>query len=112
MRLLLLAAAAVAMSGAAMAQTPAPPNDTITVMLEKGAIWTIMGFEGEMTYTADGKWSGFEGQASGTYKVDGAKMCTTSDMGEACVTYPDGKKSGDTFVIELEGLGPVDVKIK
>ncbi len=95
-----------------MAQTPAPPSDTVTVMLEKGAVWTIMGFEGEIIYTPDGKWTGFEGQASGTYKVDGAKVCTTSDMGEACAVYPDGKKSGDTFVIELEGLGSVDVKIK
>jgi hypothetical protein len=112
MRLLLLAAAAVAMSGAAMAQTAAPPSDTVKVMLEKGAVWTVMGFEGEIIYTPDGKWTGFEGQASGTYKVDGNKLCTTSDMGEACAVYPDGKKSGDTFVIELEGLGAVDVKIK
>ncbi len=112
MRLMTIALMAGLLAVPALAQTPAPANDTIKVMLEKGAVWTIMGFEGEIIYTPDGKWTGFDGQASGTYTVDGNKLCTNSDQGSACAVYPDGKKSGDTFVITLDALGDVDVKIK
>src|SRR5262245_60005295 len=115
MRILTAAIAAALLAGSAftaVAQTAKPANDTIKAMLEKGVVMSIMGFDGEITYTPDGKWSGFDGMASGTYKVDGDKMCTTSDMGEACVNYPAGKKSGDKFTVEFEGLGPVEVTLK
>lgn len=115
MRLLTIALAAALIAAPALAQqAPAakPANDTIKVMIEKGAVLSIMGYEGTMEYKADGTWSGFDGQASGTYKVDGDKMCTTSDMGEACVNYPAGKKSGEKFTVEFEGLGPVEVTLK
>jgi len=114
MKHLMIALAAGLVALPALAQTPAakPASDTIKAMIEKGVTMSVMGFEGEIKYTADGNWSGFDGQASGTYTVDGDKMCTKSDMGEGCATYPAGKKSGDKFSVEFEGLGAVDITIK
>jgi hypothetical protein len=114
MRILTAALAIGLLAAPALAQTPAakPANDTIKVMIEKGVKMSIMGFEGEITYTADGKWSGFDGQASGTYTTDGDKLCTASDQGEGCATYPAGKKSGDKFTVTFEGLGDVEITIK
>src|SRR5262245_56136566 len=97
---------------AQQAPAPKPANDTIKAMIEKGVTMSVMGFEGEIKYTADGNWSGFDGQASGTYTVDGDKMCTNSDQGAGCATYPAGKKSGDKFTVEFEGLGEVEITIK
>lgn len=112
MRILTAALVATLLAVPAFAQTPKPANDTIKAMIEKGVIMSVMGFEGAITYTADGKWDGFDGQASGTYTVDGDKMCTISDMGEGCATYPAGKKSGDKFTVQFEGLGDVEITIK
>jgi len=112
MRLLSLALMAALVAAPALAQTPAPPNDTIKAMIAKGVTMSVMGFQGDMNYTPDGKYSGFDGMATGTYTVDGAKMCTTSDMGTACVTYPNGKKSGDKFTVTFEAIGDVEITIK
>ena len=114
MRLLSIAMAAALLAVPALAQTPAgaPPSDTLKAVIQKGVTMSVMGFQGDMTYTADGKYSGFDGMATGTYTVDGSKMCTTSDMGTLCVTYPDGKKSGDTFTVNFEPIGDVSITIK
>ncbi len=112
MRLISLALMAGLLAAPALAQTPAPPNDTIKAMIEKGITMSVMGFSGDMAYTKDGKYSGFDGMATGTYTVDGGKMCTTSDMGTLCVTYPDGKKSGDTFTVNFDPIGDVEITIK
>ena len=114
MKHLMIALAAGLIAFPALAQTPAPKpaNDTIKAMIEKGVTMSVMGFEGEIKYTADGNWSGFDGQASGAYTVDGDKMCTSSDQGEGCATYPAGKKSGDKFTVTFEGLGDVEITIK
>ena len=111
MRILTAALVAGLIAAPALAQAK-PANDTIKAMIEKGVTMSIMGFEGSIAYTADGNWSGFDGQASGKYTVDGDKMCTTSDQGEGCAVYPAGKKSGDKFTVTFEGLGDVEITIK
>jgi hypothetical protein len=109
-KLALFAAAMIAVP--AFAQTAAPASDTVKAMIEKGVVMKVMDFEGEVIYTADGKFSGFDGMFSGTYTVDGSKLCTTSDMGSGCQAYPDGKKAGDTFTVEFDQIGPVEITIK
>ena len=50
---------------------------------------------------------------TGTWRIDGDKLCTTSsaDPNETCIAYPKDKKSGDTF--ELQGpQGSVQIKIR
>jgi hypothetical protein len=50
-------------------------------------------------YTPDGKFTAADGQVTGTWKIDGEKLCTTSnfDPNETCVVYPKDKKPGDSF---------------
>jgi hypothetical protein len=72
---------------------------------------------GDMTfkvdYTPDGKFTAADGQVTGTWRIDGDKLCTASNVQqeETCVAYPLGKKSGDSF--ELTGpQGSVTIKIR
>ena len=53
------------------------------------------------------------GQVTGTWRIDGDKLCTSSnyDPNESCVVYPKGKKSGDSFeVTSAQGTAPVRIK--
>lgn len=88
--------------------------DTLQEIVAKGIILKVQGMEIPISYNADGSFSGEAmGQAfQGKWRIDGDKMCTTSDMQpeERCTAYPAGKKSGDEF--EIEGaMGPVTIKI-
>jgi hypothetical protein len=67
----------------------------------------------EVTYTPDGKFTAADGQITGTWKIDGDKLCTSSnfDPNLTCVAYPKDKKSGDTFMLESP-QGSVQVKIR
>lgn len=110
MKLKLVLAAAVLLSAPAFAQGAAP-TDTVKAIVEKGVSVEIGGFAGNLDYKADGTFSGFDGMFSGTYKVDGNKICTESELGASCSEYPDGKKSGDTFELPSE-MGPMKVTIR
>ena len=62
-------------------------------------------------FTSDGKFSAMQGILNGTYKVDSDKLCLKGDDGiETCTVYPKGKKSGDTFEVEMP-QGKTSVKI-
>ena len=106
-RLLIAATAGLAlMAGAAAA-------DTLQEVTTKGIILTVQGMDIEVTYTPDGKFTAMDGQVTGTWRIDGDKLCTTSnfDPQETCVVYPKDKKSGDTF--EVTGpAGTATIKIK
>ena len=106
-RLLIAATAGLAlMAGAAAA-------DTLQEGTTKGIILTVPGVDIEVTYTPDGKFTAMEGQVTGTWRIDGDKLCTSSnfDPNETCVAYPKDKKSGDTF--EVTGpAGTATIKIK
>ena len=107
MRKLMIAAAAMALIA-----TPALAS-TLTEVVAHGIILTIGDMEIPVTYTPDGKFSAMDGAVTGTWKIDGDKMCTTSnfDPNESCVEYPKDKKSGDNF--DLTGpQGTANVKIK
>lgn len=101
---LILIASAVSFSAVALAQTvtpsPAPSmaNDTQKLAIANGIGYDLSGQTGDITFTKDGNFTG-PGFA-GTYKVDGDKICLTSDaLGDQpiCTVYPAGKKAGETF---------------
>ena len=108
MRRLLITATAglVMMAGAAAA-------DTLQEVTTKGIVLTVQGMDIDVTYTPDGKFSAMEGQVTGTWRIDGEKLCTSSnvDPNETCVAYPKDKKSGDSFdVTGPQGTATIRIK--
>ena len=115
MKLKMMVLATAAISLPALAQTP--PSDTLAEMISKGVTISVaqMGVTGDVTYKADGTFSGFDGQYEGTYKVDGSKLCITAaavGQDNACVEYPAGKKSGDKFKVTDPAVGDLEILIK
>ncbi len=105
---LIAAAASLALGAVA---TPALA-DTLQEITSHGMVVTIADMDIDVTFTPDGKFTALGGAISGTYKVDGLKLCTTTaEQGENCTTYPAGKKSGDTFEVSNE-QGSAKVHIK
>jgi len=103
--------AALAVRSTALA-TPAAA-DTLTEVTTHGIILTVGDMDIPVTYTPDGKLSAMDGQVTGTWRIDGDKLCTSSnvDPNETCVAYPKDKKSGDSFTIESPN-GSVQIKIR
>lgn len=88
--------------------------DTIKEVIAHGEIVTIQGMDIDVKFTPDGKFTALDGQMTGTWKIDGDKLCTAApDLGvpESCATYPKDKKSGDTFEVTSPD-GAATVKIK
>jgi hypothetical protein len=81
----------------AFAQTS--PNDTIRVMLAKGAVFSADGQTYEFVAQPDGAYVDIAGAPKGTYRVDGAALCITPSVygREVCFPVPEGRKSGETF---------------
>lgn len=101
----------------AFAQTPpagAPATDTVKLVLEKGLLVDVMGMEVDMMFKPDGSWAAMQGAFPGKYRVDGKKVCLSSDAmpEESCMEVPDGKKSGDSFSMTLGQLGETTAKIQ
>ena len=87
--------------------------DTLQEVTTHGMILVIQDMEIDVVYTPDGKFTAADGQVTGTWKIDGDKLCTTSnfDPNETCTAYPHDKESGDSF--DLTGpQGTATVKIK
>ena len=107
MRRLLIATAALALTAA-----PAFAS-TLTEVVSHGIILTIGDMDIPVTYTPDGKFTAAGGQVTGAWRIDGDKLCTTSnfDPTEQCVAYPKDKKSGDSFELSSP-QGSVTIKIK
>ena len=104
----LLAATAVLMALA----TPALA-DTLQEVTTHGMILIVQDMNIDVVFTPDGKFTALDGQITGTWRIDGTKLCTTSNAApdEQCVEYPTGKKSGDSF--EVTGpQGSATIKIK
>ena len=87
--------------------------DTLSEVTSHGIILTIGDMDIEVTYTPDHKFTAMDGQVTGTWKIDGDKMCTSSnfDPNESCAVYPKDKKSGDSFEVPTP-QGSVTIKIK
>ncbi|THD61395.1 hypothetical protein [Phenylobacterium sp.] len=105
----LIAAAFVLPLAAAL---PAAAN-TAQEIAAHGMIVTIADMVIDLNFTPDGKFNGMDGAITGTWRVDGEKLCTTSnlDPNETCAEYPKDKKSGDSFDL-VTPQGSVPIKIK
>lgn len=105
-KLIMTAAAMMALASPAAA-------GTLDEVVKHGIILTIQDMQIEVTYTPDGKFTAMDGQVTGSWRIDGDKLCTSSnfDPNETCIAYPADKKSGDSF--DLSGpQGSVTIKIK
>lgn len=110
MRKLLICAALAAFAAPAFA-------DTLKEVTTKGIVLSAGGFELDVAYKADGTFAvSMPGDpaviASGKWRIDGDKLCTSSDATpEECVAYPADKKSGDSFDV-TGAQGTATIKIK
>jgi hypothetical protein len=105
-RLLIAAGLAAALATPALA-------DTVQEVTTHGMVITLGDMQIEVDYTPDGKFTAAGGQITGTWRIDGDKLCTIAPIApeENCIAYPKGKKSGDSF--EVTGpQGSATVKIK
>ncbi len=111
MRRLLIAAAAF--TGAFAIGAAAARADTLQEVTTHGMIIMLGDMQIDVVYTPDGKFTAADGQVTGTWKIDGDKLCTSSnfDPNVTCVVYPAGKKSGDSFDV-TGAQGTATVKIK
>lgn len=91
-KMLILAAALATVAAPAVAET-------LQEVVAHGIVLSVQGMDINVKYTPDGKFTALDGQITGTYKIDGDKLCTTSNFSpeESCVVYPKDKKAGDSF---------------
>jgi hypothetical protein len=114
MRKLIIAAAGAAAFALAAVGGAAPAfAETLKEVTTHGIILTLGDMDIPVTYTPDGKFSAMDGAVTGTWRIDGEKLCTssTADPTETCVAYPKDKKSGDTFMLDTPN-GSVQIKIR
>jgi hypothetical protein len=106
---LMLATAAVLLATPAFAQG----SDTLREVTTRGVVQSAGGLDVNVTYRTDGTFTAMDGQVTGRWRIDGARLCTTSNFApaEECVAYPAGKKSGDSFQVQ-GGQGPATIKIR
>lgn len=100
-----VAAAAILLAAApVIAQTPAPPSDTVKIAIERGTKIDAQGMIYEQTYKPDGSYAGAADGDAGKYRADGKKLCLTPEaLGqELCMELPDGKKGGESFEVQSD----------
>ena len=101
--------ALVALAAPAFAQQ----SSTLQELTTKGMVMEAGGMQIEVTYKPDGTFTAMDDQVIGKWRIDGDKLCTSSNFSpaEECVAYPTGKKSGDSF--EVTGAqGTATIRIK
>ena len=105
---LALAAVAVALTAPALAQTT-----TLSEVTTKGIKLSAGGFDLDVIYKPDNTFTAMDGQVTGKWRIDGEKLCTTSNFKpeEECTVYPAGKKSGDSFDLTSDqGTATITIK--
>ncbi|HEV7692940.1 MAG TPA: hypothetical protein VGO52_19045 [Hyphomonadaceae bacterium] len=112
-----LAVSGMATSAAQQAKELAPMSDTVKAVVENGATMRFSfgptaALSIELIYNKDGTLLAEPGDFAGTWEANGAQLCmTVSGYAEnQCLTYPDGKKSGDTFDIPTKAA-PITITI-
>ena len=109
MKKIILTLAALAFAAPAFAQG----STTLQEVTTKGITLSAGGMELNVDYKPDGSFTAMDGQVTGKWRIDGEKLCTSSnfDPKEECVAYPTGKKSGDSFDV-TGGQGTATITIK
>lgn len=87
--------------------------DTLKEVTTHGVVMEAGGAKIDIVFAPDGKFTAFDGAVTGKWRIDGDRLCSMDDatLKETCAVYPEGKKSGDTFVIST-GQGEVSITIK
>ena len=109
MKRIIIASLAALLAAPAIAQT----TTTLQEVTTKGIVMDAGGFTIDVAYTPDGKFTAMDGAVTGTWRIDGEKLCTVNSMSpsENCIAYPAGKKPGDEFKVTNPMLGEVSVTI-
>jgi hypothetical protein len=103
----------IALAASAALATPAVAAGTLDEVTTKGIVITVQDMQIDVTFTPDGKFTALDGQVTGTWRIDGEKLCTTSNVApdEQCVVYPKDKKSGDSFEVSgPQGSATITIK--
>lgn len=108
MRILPMLLVAPVLAAPAFAQE----KTTLQHMVEKGIVVKFPGFDLDVFYLPDGKFSAMGDTVTGAWRIKGEALCAkaAADPADACTLYPAGKKPGDSF--EIEGpSGQVTIQI-
>jgi hypothetical protein len=99
---------------ASPATAQAANADTYKAVIARGVVIVTPDMEIDVTFMPDGKFSAFGGVSTGTWHIDGDKLCSTANetLIETCAVYPAGKKSGDTFDVDAPGSNRVTIRIR
>ena len=108
----------IAISIVALIAAPAfGQTTTVQEVTTRGMVMDAGGMKFDVAYKPDGSLAGTMDGAdvglTGTWRIDGEKLCTTSNFNpvEECAVYPAGKKSGDSFeVTGSQGTAMVTIK--
>jgi hypothetical protein len=108
MRMILAAAALLALAAPSLAAA-----GTLEEVTKHGIVLTIGGMDIDVDYKPDGTFTALDGQVTGKWRIDGDKLCTSSNAApeESCAAYPKDKKSGDKFDLTSD-QGTATIKIK
>lgn len=104
---------AITVVAAASLTTVSAHADTLREITTKGIIMSVQGAEIDVTYTPDGKFTALDGQITGAWRIDGDKLCTSSNFepNETCAAFPVDKKSGDSFEMSgPQGVARITIK--
>jgi hypothetical protein len=109
MRSSVLAVTAMMLATPAFAQA----QTTLDHVTTRGIVLSAGGMDVDVSYKPDGSFTAMDGQVTGKWRVEGVKLCTSSNFApaEECVAYPAGKTSGDSFEVQ-GGQGPATIRIK
>ena len=98
---------------AAPAVAQATNADTYRAVIAHGVMIVTPEMAIDVTFTPDGKFTALGGASTGTWHIDGDKLCSKANetLIETCAVYPAGKKSGDTFDVNAPGAS-VKIRIR
>src|SRR5688500_15321873 len=74
--------------------------DTLQEITTRGLVLTLPdGMAFDLTFRPDATYQDETGILHGRWRIDGDRLCTTSNFepAERCEVYPKGKQAGDTF---------------
>lgn len=87
--------------------------ETLDEVTTRGIVARAFGIELNMDFTPDNRFTAMNGRFTGVWRIDGDRLCTIDDgqTVENCTTYPQGKRSGDTFEVTNHAGMVITVRI-
>lgn len=86
-----------------VAPPPASAPDTLKAVTTRGMTVTTPDVVMVVTFEPNGLYSAMDGRIVGSWRIDGDRLCTTSNIepAESCAAYPKGLGPGDEFEADL-----------